>query len=62
MNFTHIKYFSLFALLINAAAMLSPVINGGGSITYAALSQHIALNNDWANLMPDSQDWLDQGV
>ncbi|MBU1968842.1 MAG: glycosyltransferase family 39 protein [Gammaproteobacteria bacterium] len=60
MNLSHIKYFSLFALLINAAAMLSPVINGGDSITYAALSQHIALNNDWANLVLDGKDWLDK--
>ena len=60
MNLTHIKSLSLLALLINAAAMLSPVINGGDSITYAALSQHIALNNDWANLMLDGKDWLDK--
>ena len=60
MNLTHIKSLSILALLINAAAMLSPVINGGDSITYAALSQHIALNNDWANLMLDGQDWLDK--
>ncbi|MDP2760366.1 MAG: glycosyltransferase family 39 protein [Sideroxyarcus sp.] len=60
MNLTHIKSLSLFALLINAAAMLSPVINGGDSITYAALSQYIALNNDWSNLMLDGQDWLDK--
>ncbi len=60
MNLTHIKYLSLFALLINAAAMLSPVINGGDSITYAALSQYIALNNDWANLVLDGKDWLDK--
>jgi 4-amino-4-deoxy-L-arabinose transferase-like glycosyltransferase len=54
------KWLTLFALLINAAAMLSPIINGGDSITYATLSQHIALNNDWANLMLDGQDWLDK--
>jgi 4-amino-4-deoxy-L-arabinose transferase-like glycosyltransferase len=60
MNLTHIKYLSLFALLVNAAAMLSPIINGGDSITYAALSQYIALNNDWSNLMLDGKDWLDK--
>lgn len=60
MLLTHIKLFSLFALLVNAAAMLSPIINGGDSITYAALSQHIALSNDWANLVLDGKDWLDK--
>jgi 4-amino-4-deoxy-L-arabinose transferase-like glycosyltransferase len=61
MNITHqAKWLTLLILLINAAAMLSPVINGGDSITYAALSQHIALNNDWANLVLDGKDWLDK--
>lgn len=54
------KWLIFITLLINAAAMLSPVINGGDSITYAALSQHIALNNDWANLVLDGKDWLDK--
>ncbi len=61
MNITHqAKWLILLTLLINAAAMLSPIINGGDSITYAALSQHIALNNDWANLVLDGKDWLDK--
>jgi len=60
MNLAHIRWLILFALLINAAAMFSPIINGGDSVTYAALSQHIALNNDWANLMLDGKDWLDK--
>jgi 4-amino-4-deoxy-L-arabinose transferase-like glycosyltransferase len=61
MNITHqAKWLTLLTLLLNAAAMLSPVINGGDSITYATLSQHIALNNDWANLVLDGKDWLDK--
>jgi 4-amino-4-deoxy-L-arabinose transferase-like glycosyltransferase len=61
MNLIHqAKWLTLLTLVINAAAMLSPVINGGDSITYAALSQHIALNNDWANLVLDGKDWLDK--
>lgn len=61
MNITpQAKWLILITLLINAAAMLSPVINGGDSITYATLSQHIALNNDWANLVLDGKDWLDK--
>ncbi len=54
------KWLIFITLLINAAAMLSPVINGGDSVTYATLSQHIALNNDWMNLVLDGQDWLDK--
>ena len=61
MNITHqVKWLILFTLLINAAAMLSPIINGGDSITYATLSQHIALTSDWVNLVLDGKDWLDK--
>ncbi len=54
------KWLILLTLLVNAAAMLSPVINGGDSVTYASLARHIALNNDWVNLVLDGRDWLDK--
>lgn len=57
---THARWLIFITLLVNAAAMFSPVINSGDSITYAALSQHIALNNDWTSLVLDGQDWLDK--
>lgn len=57
---TQIKWMIFITLLVNAAAMLTPVINAGDSVLYAALSQHIALNNDWANLILSGQDWLDK--
>ena len=61
MNITHqAKWLVFITLAINAAAMLSPVINGGDSITYAALAQHIAISNDWSDLILDGQDWLDK--
>jgi 4-amino-4-deoxy-L-arabinose transferase-like glycosyltransferase len=60
-NVTHqAKWLILLTLLVNAAAMLSPVINGGDSVTYASLARHIALNNDWVNLVLDGRDWLDK--
>ena len=57
---TQIKWLVFITLLINAAAMLSPIINAGDSVLYAQLSQHIALGNDWANLVLDGKDWLDK--
>lgn len=61
MNILHqVKWLILITLLVNAAAMFSPVINGGDAITYAAISQHIALHNDWINLVLEGQDWLDK--
>ncbi len=47
-------------LLVNAAAMLSPIINEGDSVTYAALSRYMVDNNDWVNLVLDGRDWLDK--
>ena len=55
-----IKWLVFITLLINAVAMLSPIINAGDSVLYATLSQHIALSNDWANLVLDGKDWLDK--
>jgi 4-amino-4-deoxy-L-arabinose transferase-like glycosyltransferase len=55
-----VRWAIFVTLLINAAAMLSPVINSGDAITFAAIAQHIALQGDWANLVLDGQDWLDK--
>jgi len=61
MNFQkHLFWAACITVLINAAAMFSPVINSGDAITYAALAQHIAQSHDWARLMLDGQDWLDK--
>jgi len=56
----HLNWAAFITVLINAAAMFSPVINSGDAITYAALAQHIALSNDWASLVLDGHDWLDK--
>lgn len=47
-------------LLVNAASLLNPLIVEGDSVTYAALAQHIAANNNWADLMLDGRAWLDK--
>ena len=61
MNFQkHLLWATCITVLINAAAMFSPVINSGDAITYAALSQHIVLSHDWARLVLDGHDWLDK--
>ncbi len=57
---TKLRWLILATLLINAAPMLSPIINEGDSITYAALSRHIADSNDWLSLVLDGRDWLDK--
>jgi len=61
MNFPkHIQWVALITVLVNASAMLSPIINSGDAITYAAIAQHIALSHDWASLVLDGHDWLDK--
>ena len=54
------RWLVIVALLVNAAGLVTPIVNAGDSVTYAALSQHIALNQDWVNLILDGQDWLDK--
>ncbi|MBU3737807.1 MAG: phospholipid carrier-dependent glycosyltransferase, partial [Rhodoferax sp.] len=51
---------TLLVLLANAAGLLTPVVDAGDSVTYAALAQHMAVTGDWVNLMLDGQDWLDK--
>ena len=46
--------------MVNAMPMLSPIINEGDSVTYAALSQHIANSGDWMSLVLEGKDWLDK--
>ncbi|MDE2310462.1 MAG: glycosyltransferase family 39 protein [Betaproteobacteria bacterium] len=61
MNFPkHLQWIAFITVLINAAAMFSPVINSGDAITYAALAQHIVLSHDWASLVLDGHAWLDK--
>jgi 4-amino-4-deoxy-L-arabinose transferase-like glycosyltransferase len=61
MNFQkHLFWATCITVLINAAAMFSPIINSGDAITYAALSQHIVQSHDWASLVLDGHDWLDK--
>ncbi len=54
------QWLTLFVLCINALGMVTPIINAGDSVTYAALSQYIATHNDWAFLVLDGQEWLDK--
>lgn len=61
MNFQkHLFWATCITVLINAAAMFSPVINSGDAITYAALAQHIVQSHDWASLVLDGHAWLDK--
>lgn len=54
------QWLILFVLCVNALGMVTPIINAGDSVTYAALSQYIATHNDWAFLVLDGQEWLDK--
>ncbi len=56
----HLLWAICITLSINAAAMLSPIINSGDALTYAALAQHIVQSHDWASLVLDGQGWLDK--
>lgn len=55
-----IRWAIALTLLVNAASLLTPIINEGDSVLYAALSQHIALTGNWGDLVLDNLDWLDK--
>ena len=47
-------------VLVNAASMLTPIINEGDSVLYAALAQHMLRSGDYLSLVLDGKDWLDK--
>ena len=55
-----VRWLTLLSLLVNAIGLVTPIINAGDSVTYAALSQHMVRHGDWVNLVLDGQDWLDK--
>ena len=55
-----VRWLVLATLLVNAIGLVTPIINAGDSVTYAALSQHMVRHGDWVNLVLDGQDWLDK--
>jgi 4-amino-4-deoxy-L-arabinose transferase-like glycosyltransferase len=56
----YLQWLVLLTVLVNASAMLSPIINNGDAITYASIARHIAVSHDWARLILDGHDWLDK--
>ena len=50
----------VLTLLVNAASMLTPIINEGDSVLYAALAQHMLQSGDYLSLVLDGKDWLDK--
>lgn len=56
----HLPWVALITVLINASAMLSPIIDSGDAVTYASIAQHIVLSHDWASLVLDGRAWLDK--
>jgi 4-amino-4-deoxy-L-arabinose transferase-like glycosyltransferase len=57
---THIQWLALVTVLVNASAMLSPIIHSGDAVIYASIARHIAVSGDWARLVLDGHDWLDK--
>ncbi|MFM7698224.1 MAG: ArnT family glycosyltransferase [Limnohabitans sp.] len=56
----HVIFWTALALLVNAVPLLTPILNEGDSVLYAALSQHMVLSGNWNDLILDGRDWLDK--
>ena len=62
MQITLRRYFPLLVIigvLLNATGLFNAVLEPDGTL-YAAISKHMALSNDWINLIGDDHDWLDK--
>ena len=55
-----VRWLVLITLLVNAIGLVTPIVNAGDSVTYAALAQHMVHQGDWVKLVLDGQDWLDK--
>lgn len=55
-----IRWAIALTVLVNAASMLTPIINEGDSVLYAALAQHMVNSGNWSELVLDQLDWLDK--
>jgi 4-amino-4-deoxy-L-arabinose transferase-like glycosyltransferase len=56
------RYFPLLLLLgiiLNATGLFNAVLEPDGTL-YAMIAKHMALSNDWVNLIGDNHDWLDK--
>ena len=49
----------LLGILLNATGLFSGIMEPDGAL-YAAIAKHMALSNDWVNLVAAGQDWLDK--
>ncbi len=56
----HVIFWTVLALLVNALPLLTPILNEGDSVLYAALSQHMVNTGNWNDLILDGRDWLDK--
>jgi 4-amino-4-deoxy-L-arabinose transferase-like glycosyltransferase len=56
------RYFPLLVLLgivLNATGLFNDILEPDGTL-YATIAKHMALSNDWINLIGDNHDWLDK--
>ncbi len=54
-------YWLIFlAILVNSVGLLYPVLRNDDPALYATIAKHMALRNDWINLISNNYDWLDK--
>lgn len=57
---TELKCLITFILAINFVALFFPILRNDDSLLYANIAKHIALSNDWVDLVFNHQAWLDK--
>src|SRR4051812_36992402 len=49
----------IIGIAINCNGLFNDILEPDGAL-YATIAKHIALSNDWINLIGDGHDWLDK--
>jgi len=55
----YFPFLLLVGIALNATGLFNDILEPDGTL-YATIAKHMALSNDWVNLIGDGHDWLDK--
>lgn len=55
-----VKKLIVLSIIINAVGLFSPILSSTFGPYYGSIAKHIALSNNWTDLVLDGKDWLDK--
>lgn len=55
-----IKYLVFISIMVNASGLLMPIFGADDPFLYASIAKHIAIHNNWSDLVVAGKPWLDK--